>query len=496
MVSTARLLRAHLAHGSALLLLDGMDEVPVSTTTSARQVASASAAAVRAGRRVPDVERGRQPAAADEPSLRPLRGAGRAHDARARRRCSRCRASCSRCWRIAGSPCCRASREAGAETAADLFANIDSQPWLVELAANPLLLTAMCIVFDEGKRLPQDKHELYERVVATVLYSRYQDPADIDKVKRELGVIAYGMHTGAGLGDGRATPKAEATFHEVERWLQDYQERKDYTERAEAGAFEAREALLSQSGLFLSTGDDRAGFAHLSFQEFFAAQRTLHGGRGAARRRVPRVARPTPEWRNTLSFLFGRLVGTFPEPKKAIDLLEARLERASASDTGLLLVLADAAQVLTGKGITLRAESLQRLQRLLLEAMTGSAPVAIRADVGFGPRPAWRSALSSGSMVAAGRGPARVHQGRGGSLHDGERSEEGSSTPETTNSRNTSSSCRTTTSRAIRSRSRSFARSSRTRSFRSANPDCLRGVPNHPVSSGVVSRGAGLLSTG
>ena len=108
---------------------------------------------------------------------------------------------------------------AGAGTAADLFANIDSQPWLVELAANPLLLTAMAIVFDEGKRLPQDKHELYERVVATVLYSRYQSPADIDQVKRELGVIAYGMHTGAGIDGGRATPKAEATFHEVERWL-------------------------------------------------------------------------------------------------------------------------------------------------------------------------------------------------------------------------------------------------------------------------------------
>lgn len=56
----------------------------------------------------------------------------------------------------------------------------------------------------------------------------------------------------------------------------------------------------------------------------------------------------TPEWRNTLSFLFGRLVGMFPEPKKAIDLLEARLEDVSARDTGLLMVLADAAQVLTG----------------------------------------------------------------------------------------------------------------------------------------------------
>jgi hypothetical protein len=152
-----------------------------------------------------------------------------------------------------------ADAQIGTETAADLFANIRSQPWLVELASNPLLLTAMCIVFDEGKRLPQDKHELYERVVATVLYSRYQDPADIDRVKRELGVIAYGMHTGPRPADGRTTPAAEATFHEVERWLGDYQEQKGYTERSEANVFDRRENLLSHSGLFVGASEDRAG---------------------------------------------------------------------------------------------------------------------------------------------------------------------------------------------------------------------------------------------
>ncbi len=42
------LLRAHLAHGSALLVLDGMDEVPVSSTQRRRQMASAPATPVRA----------------------------------------------------------------------------------------------------------------------------------------------------------------------------------------------------------------------------------------------------------------------------------------------------------------------------------------------------------------------------------------------------------------------------------------------------------------
>ncbi len=234
------------------------------------------------------MERGGQSAAADEPSLRALRRS-RPHTPRSGPRRSQplpreLQSLLAHRWFavLSGEP------QAGAETAADLFANIDSQPWLVELAANPLLLTAMCIVFDEGKRLPQDKHELYERVVATVLYSRYQDPADIDKAKRELGVIAYGMHTGGGLADGRATPKAEATFHEVERWLQDYQDRKDYTERAEAGAFEAREALLSQSGLFLSTARRPRRLHAPVVSGVLRRAALVHRGRGTARRRVPR----------------------------------------------------------------------------------------------------------------------------------------------------------------------------------------------------------------
>ena len=359
---------AHLAHGSTLLILDGMDEVPVTTKTSAgrwhpRQsllaaLAEACPAWIRAGNRLLLTSRpyglSTEQAAATTLSPAPLNPLPRSLQGLLAHR-----------WFavLAGDVA------TGRETMTDLFSNIDSQPWLVELAANPLLLTAMCIVYDEGKRLPQDKHELYERVTATVLFSRYPDPADVDKARRELGVIAYGMHTGSPFGE-RVTPRQEATFHEVERWLQDYQNQKDYTERAEAGALEARDALLSQSGLLLSTGEDRVGFAHLSFQEFFAAQRAftvdesrlvdVFAGRAS-----------TSEWHNTLSFLSGRLVGSFPEPTKAIDLLETLLGGADRGGGALLLVLAELGQILTGKGVALRPESRRKLQRLLFDGMLG-----------------------------------------------------------------------------------------------------------------------------
>jgi formylglycine-generating enzyme required for sulfatase activity len=376
----ATLFRAHLAHGSALLLLDGMDEVPVSARSVAAKwlprqhllsaLADACPTWTKAGNRLLLTSRpyGVSAEQAVNTTLRlaPLQPLPDALQSLLAQR-----------WFAVLS----ADLQAGCDTAAELFANIQSQPWLVELAANPLLLTAMCIVFDEGKRLPQDKHELYDRVVATTLYSRYQDPADIDRVKRELGVIAYGMHTGTGPADSRTTPAAEATFHEVERWLHRYQRQKGYTERSEASVFDTRENLLSQSGLFISMGEDRAGFAHLSFQEFFAAQRAFT----VNEERLPEVfleRAEAPEWRNTLSFLFARLLSAFSEPKKALDLLETLIEGASEGSPGLRLVLADAAQVLTGKGIALRPDLYRRLQDLLLAVMTGPAVVVTRAAAG------------------------------------------------------------------------------------------------------------------
>jgi formylglycine-generating enzyme required for sulfatase activity len=366
----------------------------------------------------------------------------------------------------------------GAETMADLFSNIDSQPWLVELAANPLLLTAMCIVYDEGKRLPQDKHELYERVTTTVLHSRYPDPADVDKAKRELGVIAYGMHTGLPFEE-RPTPRQEATFHEVERWLQEYQSRKGYTELADAGAIEARDALLSQSGLFLSTGDDRAGFAHLSFQEFFAAQRSFTVDDAGVPEVFHRRA-ATPEWHNTLSFLFGRVVGSFPEPAKAIALLERLLTLGDAANAGLLLVLADVAQTLTGKGVALKPASRGRLQQLLLDGMTGPAELRDRASVGsalgrlgdvrFDPELYWLPADEDAGFIHVKAGPFTMGS-RETDEYSGadERPQHLVDLPEFWVARHPVTVAQ-------------FAAFVADAAFPIGDRDCLRGSPNHPVT--------------
>lgn len=226
------------------------------------------------------------------------------------------------------------TEEAAQMTARDMQAHLTEQGWLESLTANPLLLTAMCIIYDEGKRLPQDKHDLYDRIIDTVLHGRYREPVAKDAARNRLGVIALGMHTGEGLREVRSTPQAEATYAEIERMLKIYQDRSSWTEEGYLGAVETREDLLSNSGLLLSSGEKRARFYHLSFQEFLAAQRILD----LADRSLLDVFREraaAPEWRNTLSMLFGRVLGTSVSPERGIslmrDMIDAIARRQSTS---------------------------------------------------------------------------------------------------------------------------------------------------------------------
>jgi hypothetical protein len=139
----------------------------------------------------------------------------------------------------------------GLETADAMIDHIHVERGLDELAANPLLLTAMCIIYDQGKRLPHDKYTLYDKIVDTVLHKRYAEKERVDPDPRPLGGRGLGMHTGEGLGQHARRP--EATRRRRDRSAVGcVPQRRRLDRQGLRDIVRVREDLLSQSGLLVS----------------------------------------------------------------------------------------------------------------------------------------------------------------------------------------------------------------------------------------------------
>jgi hypothetical protein len=379
---TSREARAHLAQGSALLILDGVDEVPLTRGEAPRyayprsMLVSGLAAAlpdwIRAGTRVLLTSRPYGLSEAEARAL-PLEHtliedlAPELQDLLVRR------------WFHVLEP----NAEQADRTARAMLDHVRGREELLPVAANPMLLTAMCIVYHEGRRLPQDKADLYRRTVDKVLYNRYPSPEVIERVRERLSVIAYGMHTGDGLDEERTTPEATVTFPEIHRMLKAYRDESDWTERGFTSTVEAREDMLTQSGLLITTAKERAGFYHFSFQEYLAARRFLE----AEEARLPAAfseRAERAEWRNTLSFAFSSLLSSGVSPARAVRFLAQLVEELGPeSPLGLQVAAADAIMVLVGKGIRLRDELEERFRSICLWAIEREVPARERLVLGL-----------------------------------------------------------------------------------------------------------------
>ena len=138
-----------------------------------------------------------------------------------------------------------------------------------ELARNPLLLTILCIVFQQERNLPTGRAELYAHCVKVLLehwrrglYAVY-DPKGAQSV---LARIAWWMHqqqdrTSAPLGD---------LIVQAERGLADVAESSGLGRDGDEFIRRMREeaGILALSG----DGSGHCGFLHLSFQEYLAAE--------------------------------------------------------------------------------------------------------------------------------------------------------------------------------------------------------------------------------
>ncbi len=262
--------------------------------------------------------------------------------------------------------------------------------WFVALpktrAANPLLLTAICVIYSEGKQLPKDIHDLYHRIVKTALHSRYsRDRKVIEWVRARLAAVALGMHTGEPHDPNRSAPQPVIAFAELDHILKSYMKLNPESESEFRDQIEAREDLLSHSGLLSPSANEKARFFHLSFQEFLATEQLakLHDGK----EKLLAVFRQRAEqanWRPTLKFLFARRVASpgWQAGKLLLEKMLAAIDLANvAPSRGLLLTIADALAILRDQKLELQEDLLDRFRAVCLSAIAQEIEVKSRAEL-------------------------------------------------------------------------------------------------------------------
>ncbi len=160
----------------------------------------------------------------------------------------------------------------GESNAADMITDIRQHEHAVIFTENPLLLTALCIFYlVGGKRIPDQRADLYDRIVGNLLYRRFHDPKDREKVNRVrefLMLLAFAMHE----QNTRSIDAGEAAEFLKQTYPRDHNEpTPDYKKRLE----ELFNDIEPMCGLLNRMGSGDIEFAHLSFQEFLAANHML-----------------------------------------------------------------------------------------------------------------------------------------------------------------------------------------------------------------------------
>ena len=154
----------------------------------------------------------------------------------------------------------------------------DTPIW--ELATNPLLLTLLCLVFEDSGSFPSNRAELYQNGV-DVLLKKWDVKRNIEReqvykrlsLKRKEDLLSQ---------IARTTFEAGNYFfkgREVERYISQYiQNLPDATTDPEALELDSAAVLKSieaQHGLFVERARGIYSFSHLTFHEYFTAHKIV-----------------------------------------------------------------------------------------------------------------------------------------------------------------------------------------------------------------------------
>ena len=251
-------------------------------------------------------------------------------------------------------------------------------PHLQEIASNPMLLTVMAVVHNHSGTLPRESARLYEECVR-LLMQRWRpydartllETLDVreDDLYRMLWEIAYDAHK------NQAEREGAADIAETDILLIARKRLKDDTKLAD----EFCRYVEKTAGLLIGRGYDAKGwrvytFPHRTFQEYLAG---CYIAADRFSRHAPKLA-TQPGWREALLLATGHLVfnnGDVATPLDAIDKMCSERFRPQSADDWRTIWLAGDMLLLIGvtnaENDEFGQEILPRVRDLLADLVSG-----------------------------------------------------------------------------------------------------------------------------
>ncbi len=165
---------------------------------------------------------------------------------------------------------------------ADKFINqLQKNKQIKELATNPLLLTLLCLEFEDSGDFPAERAELYKRATHTLL-RKWDAKRGIvrEQVYKKLSVQRK---------EDLLSQVAFTTFEnknyffkqkDIERYIADYirnlPDAKTDSKALELDSEAVLKSIEAQHGLFVERAREIYSFSHLTFQEYFTARKIVN----------------------------------------------------------------------------------------------------------------------------------------------------------------------------------------------------------------------------
>jgi len=202
------------------------------------------------------------------------------------------------------------------------------------LATNPLLLTMLVLIHQNGSPLPNRRLELYRRATS-ILLGDWQLNRQIperhlvgeNEARRFLGPLAYFIHLHEPSGRLRETRVREMLVDMIsETRSLDAQSPSDETI---AAADDFLRRVREHTGIFIEAALGEYGFMHLTFEEYYAGLHIIRQKKDAVA--TIRRHRDDPRWHEPIRLGIGRLSEDHPEDASAL-IREGILEESDADD--------------------------------------------------------------------------------------------------------------------------------------------------------------------